>query len=90
MKFGSQNVSGPIMFLIGKLVRDLIISQVLLKMPDFEQAVKWWDHHRQEELPLWREAGKTLGSGFAWFPDVKRLASPAPRERGLKYKLLVD
>jgi len=40
MKFGSQNVSGPIMFLIGKLVRDLIISQVLLKMPDFEQAVK--------------------------------------------------
>lgn len=29
------------MFLIGKLVRDLVISQVLLKMPDFEQAVKW-------------------------------------------------
>lgn len=28
-------------FLIGKFVRDLIISQILLKMPDFEQrAVK--------------------------------------------------
>lgn len=39
-KFDSQNASSPIMFLIGKLVRDLIISQILLKMPDFEQAVK--------------------------------------------------
>lgn len=38
-KFDSQNASSPIMFLIGKLVRDLIISQILLKMPDFEQAV---------------------------------------------------
>lgn len=77
------------MFLIGKLVRDLVISQVLLKTPDFEQAVEWWDHRCDEEL-FWKEAGKTLSSGFAWFPDVKSVASPSSVELGLKYKLLVD
>lgn len=40
IKFDGQNASSPIMLLIGKLVGVLIISQVLLKMPDFVQAVK--------------------------------------------------
>lgn len=78
MKFGSQNASSAIMLLIGKLVRVLIISQVLLKMPNFVQPVKWWDHHHHEELLPWRGTGKTLVSGFAWFPAVKHMASRLP------------
>lgn len=90
MKFESQNASSPIMLLIGKLVGVLIISQVLLKMPDFVQAVKWWDHHHHEELLPWRRTGKTLISGFAWFPAVKHMAFPSPGELGLKCRLVVD
>lgn len=52
MKLDSQNASSPVKFLIGKFVSDLIISQILLRMPNFEQqAVKGWGH-RCEELLL--------------------------------------
>lgn len=41
MKLDSQNASSPVKFLIGEFASDLIISQILLRMPDLEQgAVK--------------------------------------------------